>query len=167
MGACEFIQTAVGKDLQDAYRGAVERAEFECGHDSYNGTISTTHGVALVREDFAALRARLAREVEAAKSAVRRAKAARKGLRGDERWRASCAVEDAEARLADVRDAKKALKRDAFSMARALLLLGEAEKWGSALAIELTGKAARVVKANKATKTRGLRAFVLFGMAAE
>jgi hypothetical protein len=44
MGACDFFTIAAGKDLLDAYNNAVEQAIFEHGHDSYNGTISTTYG---------------------------------------------------------------------------------------------------------------------------
>jgi hypothetical protein len=43
MGACDFTTIGIGKDLRDAYRNAVEDALYECGHDSYNGTISTTN----------------------------------------------------------------------------------------------------------------------------
>ncbi len=44
MGATTFMITAYGKDISDAYNNAVEDAEYEYGHDSYNGTISTTYG---------------------------------------------------------------------------------------------------------------------------
>lgn len=42
MGACTFETFGAGKDFQDAYKNAVEAALYEHGHDSYNGTISTT-----------------------------------------------------------------------------------------------------------------------------
>ena len=46
MGACTFGVLKVGryKDSREAYNEAVEEAEWDDGHDSYNGTISTTHG---------------------------------------------------------------------------------------------------------------------------
>lgn len=47
MGACSFYQSAYGKDLQDAYKNAVDEARYEHGHDSYNGTISTTDLIGL------------------------------------------------------------------------------------------------------------------------
>ena len=50
MGACDFKTIGYGKDLQDAYKNAVESALYEHGHDSYNGTISTTSGVELVTD---------------------------------------------------------------------------------------------------------------------
>lgn len=43
MGASWFQINARGKSLSDAYNTAKEVAEHENGHDSYNGTISTTH----------------------------------------------------------------------------------------------------------------------------
>ena len=41
MGACNFMTFAEGKNASLAFRVAVEEAEFEYGHDYYNGTIST------------------------------------------------------------------------------------------------------------------------------
>tara|TARA_R110000744_G_scaffold304368_1_gene412894 strand:- start:804 stop:1145 length:342 start_codon:yes stop_codon:yes gene_type:complete len=46
MGATNFGNLAVGryKNASDAYNKLVEDAEYEDGHDAYNGTISTTDG---------------------------------------------------------------------------------------------------------------------------
>lgn len=44
MGAHGFTDEAFGKDVADAYAHACEQAVYEYGHDSYNGTISTTDG---------------------------------------------------------------------------------------------------------------------------
>lgn len=46
MGATTFGNLTVGryKKASDAYDSLVNEAEYECGHDSYNGTISTTQG---------------------------------------------------------------------------------------------------------------------------
>tara|TARA_R110002153_G_scaffold38297_9_gene111337 strand:+ start:5381 stop:5722 length:342 start_codon:yes stop_codon:yes gene_type:complete len=46
MGACTFETTEIGryKNANEAYSEAVEEAFYEEGHDSYNGTISTTDG---------------------------------------------------------------------------------------------------------------------------
>lgn len=41
MGACNFITFAEGTDHHKAYAAAVEEAQYEYGHDPYNGTIST------------------------------------------------------------------------------------------------------------------------------
>lgn len=42
MGACNFKTLAAGKDLNDAFKNAVDAALYEHGRDNYNGTISTT-----------------------------------------------------------------------------------------------------------------------------
>ena len=46
MGATTFEILSVGrfKSVRDAYSLECEEAEYECGHDPYNGTISTTDG---------------------------------------------------------------------------------------------------------------------------
>ena len=44
MGACSFVNRANARSMNDAYNKLVENAIEEYGHDSYNGTISTTHG---------------------------------------------------------------------------------------------------------------------------
>ena len=46
MGAITFDLTEVGryKNASEAYSEAVEEALYDMGHDSYNGTISTTDG---------------------------------------------------------------------------------------------------------------------------
>ena len=48
MGACDFSCYAYGETPREAYREAVEEAQHEYGHDSYNGTISTTGGYKFV-----------------------------------------------------------------------------------------------------------------------
>lgn len=52
MGACSFTTRASGNTMSEAYRNAVDDAETEYGHDSYNGTISTTSGFVDVTQDF-------------------------------------------------------------------------------------------------------------------
>ena len=54
MGASFFRTSQRGKSLSDAYKRAVEDAEQEYGHDPYNGTISTTHGVIDKTKEFRA-----------------------------------------------------------------------------------------------------------------
>ena len=52
MGASWFQINARGASLQDAYGNATAMAEHENGHDSYNGTISTTIGCTDLTEQF-------------------------------------------------------------------------------------------------------------------
>jgi len=49
MGACDFSALEVGrfKSPGEAFHSAVEEAEYEDGHDGYNGTISTCHGFSI------------------------------------------------------------------------------------------------------------------------
>ena len=42
MGACNFIEFGKGKTAQEAFGILVSEAEWDYGHDPYNGTISTT-----------------------------------------------------------------------------------------------------------------------------
>lgn len=53
MGACNFIAFGTGAHAQDAFERLVKQAEWEHGHDPYNGTISTTslHGRPVVIAD--------------------------------------------------------------------------------------------------------------------
>lgn len=44
MGGHDFECTAQGKTAKEAYKNAVEQAEYDYGHEAYNGTISTTDG---------------------------------------------------------------------------------------------------------------------------
>lgn len=44
MGAIQFGNIGIAKSAADAYDELVEEAEYENGHDPYNGTISTTYG---------------------------------------------------------------------------------------------------------------------------
>ena len=53
MGASWFQQVGYGKTLNDAYNSACEEAEVEYGHqEGYNGTISTTHSVKDITEEY-------------------------------------------------------------------------------------------------------------------
>lgn len=42
MGACNFIEFGQGRTAEEAFDELVRQAEWEYGHDPYNGTISTT-----------------------------------------------------------------------------------------------------------------------------
>ena len=55
MGAVDFTTYALGKTMSQAYSNAVEDAEYDSGHDAYNGTISTTEGFADATKDLTKL----------------------------------------------------------------------------------------------------------------
>ena len=50
MGAFEQTEYAIGryKSAEEAYNELVEEAEYEYGHDGYNGTISTSDGFKII-----------------------------------------------------------------------------------------------------------------------
>lgn len=52
MGASWFQISGYGNSQKEAYDRLVQDAEEEHGHDSYNGTISTTHGCAGLTDQF-------------------------------------------------------------------------------------------------------------------
>lgn len=52
MGASTFRTTGFGKTMREAYRDLCDEAQEEYGHDSYNGTISTTDGFRDVTSEF-------------------------------------------------------------------------------------------------------------------
>jgi len=48
MGAHDFSTQSYGETHSQAYKEAVEQAEYDEGHNPYNGTISTTSGAVLI-----------------------------------------------------------------------------------------------------------------------
>lgn len=48
MGGCGFSCSMSAKTAKEAYSALVQQALYENGHDSYNGTISTTEGFMMV-----------------------------------------------------------------------------------------------------------------------
>lgn len=170
MGACTFIQTAIAKDLETAYRNAVRQAEYDHGHDSYNGTISTTSGVHLFTTTAKQLKDEITAKIARARAKVqdenRRAKLYKRG--SDRKRRHQYNAEDAKREVANLVAAKKNLKSsDPYSIASALIDLDKVEKWGCAGAIEITGKRAKEMKAARGYKGKRVKVFVLFGWAAE
>lgn len=54
MGACSFVNKSKARSMKDAYNNLVEEATSEYGHDSYNGTISTTTGYSDITNEWKA-----------------------------------------------------------------------------------------------------------------
>lgn len=48
MGASEFFTRAKGKTAKEAFRAAVEEAQYESGHGGYTGTIAEKHEFRLI-----------------------------------------------------------------------------------------------------------------------
>jgi hypothetical protein len=51
MGAHDFQCEEYGASPEEAYKIAVDNALYECGHNPYNGTISTTDGFVMIPFD--------------------------------------------------------------------------------------------------------------------
>lgn len=52
MGACTFQHKTSSRSMNDAYQDLFDESVYENGHDSYNGTISTTSGIRDVTNMF-------------------------------------------------------------------------------------------------------------------
>lgn len=61
MGACNFIEFKVAKTKEAAFDALVYEAQWEYGHDPYNGTISTTY---LSRKPAKVIRKRFTKNAE-------------------------------------------------------------------------------------------------------
>lgn len=61
MGATNFIMFGRGKTKEEAFKALVQEAEWEYGHDPYNGTISTT---SLSRRPVKVIRKRYTKKAE-------------------------------------------------------------------------------------------------------
>jgi len=158
MGASDFRTVATGKDVADAYRNAVESATYEHGHDPYNGTISTTHGYAVVPAVKGLTydqQIDLIWKVEAygvpERPAIRRSftsewdrREHKENRKTYQRWERMTPIE------------RQAIQRAAASI----------EKWGPALCIEVTGKAAVDLKKARGRAGTRDRVFAFFGLAA-
>lgn len=157
MGAHEFQTDEVGTDLSDAYARACEQAEYEYGHDPYNGTIATTSGVV----DHTAMLAKFhpARRVKIAEAAM--------GAYRDDGYGHDPKYQQVLTALGWRWVMDKQIKPDeADAVAR---IARGIEKWGPCAAYELTGKAATGVKARAfygRKVPRGTKAYRFFGMAA-
>lgn len=131
MGAHSFQQDALGRDVGAAYVTAVSEAEYDYGHDPYNGTISTTRGFALV-ERPPSCRLSTERLIDLV-------------------W---------QAHLGEEKKVPIRLRGWAIQTARQI------EKWGPALALELTPTEARELRRRWRRSGTRDRAFVFFGLAA-
>lgn len=144
MGAHNFTTRGTGRNVTEAYRDACREAEYEDGHDGYNGTISTTSGVREIP----------AREL---KGLGRKARVA---IVDD-----LATFEPAELReaLAGRGEEAKWLRKRTTPATRRVLerLVGRytAEKWGACLAVE-------VPKPKGACVPRGHRVYIFAGWAA-
>lgn len=160
MGADTFFARNAGKDARDAFSNAVEDARYRHGHEGYTGTIAEKSGFHLV--DLKALgmtRARFDKAMAAADAYL---------------FADADMFEYQRANKATVRKAETARKRARAKLERiagnntsAILSLAKQydDKWGPALCVEVTGKAAREWKAQRGLARKRVRVFDFFGWA--
>lgn len=139
MGAAEFSEILVGKDLSKLFSEAVDQAQYEHGLGGYTGTIAEKHGYV----DCGALPPRLS--VSSLMNLIWEYQewGWREEPRGanpvPESWR------DFVKRVAEIYD----------------------DKWGPAAAIEITGAKAAEIKARRGRKGTRDRVWLVMGMASE
>jgi hypothetical protein len=180
MGAHSFTTVEFGRDIRDAYRRACDRAEYDFGHDPYNGTISTTRGVRefelptgrldwqkVVDAAFAVSDARGydKKWIDWDRLVANRAplKPKRSDFAADAEWRyreAVCDWEEKKRLRADLRALNPAGRRLAIRIG------SEIEKWGPAVGFALRGKQATDMRKRMGMQGRRGSVYVLFGMAA-
>lgn len=165
MGASNFEDTAISTTMAGAYDAARRNAEWEYGHEAYNGTISTTAGVInldAILAPFTPAR----RDVIAAAGIIAQPHdpdfdGPAVNHRGAwERW-----VEVNGQTWLMGKDVRPAEREAVARIAQ----VGIA-KWGPCGGYEVTGKAATEVKQRHAANgrnVRGLRVFRFVGWAAE
>lgn len=140
MGASNFLEIGTGKSVNDAFRTVAEQSAYEYGHDAYSGTIAAKPGAALV----ATLPARwTVRDFDAALADI-------DVSQYDEPLRAAD-----KRRIERLRTALGSAKVDAIAH-----LWGD--KWGDAVAVEVTGAEAKRLAPNK---PHGHKVYAFLGLA--
>jgi hypothetical protein len=164
MGADNFTATALGKTAGDAFRSAVEHAQWEDGHGGYTGTIAEKHSyvpfnlparMSAAKFEQTISEALRLSEVSYLREEVRYARTA------TERKRAERDVAKAERKLAAFRT--KLGPQVAALIDRAAAVYDD--KWGPAVCVEVTGKQAREYKARVGRAGTRDKVFVFMGMA--
>ena len=146
MGGCDFTTVSFGKDAGDAYANAVREAEYERGHDPYNGTISTTGGFTMLQA--CPVRTTLQRQL----SFIREAREYAYSMSSPDEAKAERAF-------------NKAVPAKARSWALRAHRASDIKR--DCACLEVTGKAATDMKARYGHKGRRVRPFYFIGVAAD
>lgn len=163
MGATNFSQTAWGKDANAAFRTATDEARYSCGHEGYTGTIAEKTDFHLVNlKDLGLSRDRFFKALRACEDAEYAEAEARDTI--DRRTKREQAKIDTKARRAKIRFEKLAGDR-AYSIRQLARMVDN--KWGAAVAIEITGKAAKELRDRYGLKGKKIRFYNFFGTASE
>lgn len=171
MGATNFHTTAFGKDAREAYAAAVQDALHWHGHGGYTGTIAEKSGFALVKLPPRVTSEKFLRWLDLTVHSMYvdydRERLAQ--LEGSRAPRGQAEIRKQQ--KADLRKRIKQAEREVAAIPpQHLPLVQEAaeiwdDKWGPALALELTGAEATKAKANNGHKGTHAKVFVFCGMA--
>jgi len=153
MGATTFETTAVGRDFGAAFTAAVRDAQYDYGHAGYTGTIAEKDGADLIPLPKGVTAQRVMAKIDAASWA----------------W----SVEQNPEIYNRPGDRAKASDRKALAYLREKLGANGAEhmlrtyddKWGPAIAFELTGAAGATVKERAGRKGTHDKVFIFCGWA--
>jgi hypothetical protein len=170
MGAVDFQTYGLGRDAREAFKQAVESAQWEYGHGGYTGTIAEKPSYSLVTLPPRVTTDKFLRwlQIEAwsdvswAREELKRLEHTRAPRGAGETWRK---------RKADLRKQIKQAERERASIPAQHRALVERcaktfdDKWGPALAFEVRGTEAKKVKAWAGLKGTRKRVFCFCGLA--
>jgi hypothetical protein len=148
MGATDFETTACGKSAAEAFRSAVERAQYDHGHAGYTGTVAE-------KDDFRVV------DGEGAPSDAYKAVGYLQTAAYAEELADSSDPEDQKASAARLIKIPRKYRR------WAQLNAPDLDKWGPAACLEVTNKrqAARLKAALGYKGKRGIKVYIFFGEA--
>jgi hypothetical protein len=171
MGAVDFQTHALGKDVGEAFREAVSYARYMHGHGGYSGTIAEKGDYVLITLPPRVTEAKFLKWLQEFSWACH-SEYAKESLKRLESQRAPRGQgESYRKRKAQLRKQIKDAERTLAKLPQQHLpLLGRAarifdDKWGPALAFEVTGTEASKVKAYNGKKGSRLKVFCFCGLA--
>jgi hypothetical protein len=180
MGADFFTDTATGKTAREAFRQAVEHAQYESGHGGYTGTIAEKHEYVLfalparlTTEKLISLVCDAEYEGQVDDWSVRQARLDYANAKPGTKRAAKTRLVRAEKEYAkQVREAKRfwsKLRPEVAEAVRAVSAVANGDKWGPAAAVEMVGtERSKYIASQKRygqTVKRGTRVFRFFGYA--
>lgn len=158
MGGTNFQTVGVGRDVKEAYQNAVREATYEHGHGGYTGTIAEKDGWAHYIQPA---RTNAQKYIDAV-WAYQWWTICKERVADDVRRGCMPSREDEKvARKKSV--LTKALQKHEHNIARMAKVADD--KWGPAVALELTGKDLKEAKERMGLKGTKKKVFLFFGMA--
>lgn len=133
MGATNFGHESIGENVSDAYRKAVEEAQYDYGHRGYTGTIAEKSGYRVVSFSGSQTPARAEKFIRAVNDYLHL------------RWEANDSDAKPGKKKSARRKAAKLLEKWGNALGRAAVL--HEDKWGPAVAVLLDKRARKSAKA--------------------